>query len=152
MTWTDERIDALKSLLAEGISALEVSQRMNRQFDADLTRNSILGKIHRLGLAARTHRRTPQANRMHARRAGSGQIRAIQRARAKASAPRLEPARVERMLPVPSAALNVRLIFRTPKQCSWVLGEPNGPDTVCCGATVTKRSWCAFHARAGWTS
>jgi GcrA cell cycle regulator len=48
MGWTDERIEELKKLWAEGKSASIVAEEMNKMFGTKLTRNSIIGKIHRL--------------------------------------------------------------------------------------------------------
>lgn len=45
--WTDARIALLRSLWAAGLSAATISQRMG------LTKNQVVGKAHRLGLAAR---------------------------------------------------------------------------------------------------
>ena len=46
MTWTDERIAELKRLHAEGLSAAQIGVRLGF-----VTRNAVLGKIHRLGLS-----------------------------------------------------------------------------------------------------
>jgi GcrA cell cycle regulator len=48
MGWTDQQIDELKRLWAEGKSASIVAEEMNKMFDTKFTRNSIIGKIHRL--------------------------------------------------------------------------------------------------------
>lgn len=46
--WTEPRIDRLKALLAEGLGASEIALALG-----GVTRNAIIGKTHRLGLAGR---------------------------------------------------------------------------------------------------
>src|SRR3954464_2663637 len=46
--WTDERVDQLKSLWTEGLSASQIARALG-----DVTRNAVIGKVHRLGLAGR---------------------------------------------------------------------------------------------------
>src|SRR5215211_1213877 len=47
MTWTEERIERLKELWGEGLSASQIAA----EFGGDVSRNAVLGKAHRLGLA-----------------------------------------------------------------------------------------------------
>lgn len=49
MSWNDDRIAVLKKLWAEGLSAQVIADRLNCGF----TRNAVIGKAHRLGLAER---------------------------------------------------------------------------------------------------
>jgi GcrA cell cycle regulator len=49
MSWTDERVDLLSRLWMEGRSASQIAA----QLGAGLTRNAVIGKVHRLGLAGR---------------------------------------------------------------------------------------------------
>src|SRR5580700_2118654 len=48
MSWTDDRIDQLKSLWTEGLSASHIAKVMG-----GISRNAVIGKVHRLGLAGR---------------------------------------------------------------------------------------------------
>lgn len=47
-TWTDDRIDALKRLWAEGKSASEIAGQLDGP-----SRNAVIGKAQRLGLESR---------------------------------------------------------------------------------------------------
>ena len=47
MTWTKERIELLTKLWTEGLSASQIAAELG----GDVSRNSVLGKAHRLGLA-----------------------------------------------------------------------------------------------------
>src|SRR4051812_20746161 len=48
MSWTDERIELLKKLWADGLSASQIAAELGQ-----VTRNAVIGKVHRLGLAGR---------------------------------------------------------------------------------------------------
>ncbi len=49
MVWIDEKVDLLKSLWKQGKSASEIAGIIGD----DISRNAIIGKAHRLGLAGR---------------------------------------------------------------------------------------------------
>src|SRR5687767_15184090 len=48
MSWTDERIDRLKSMWAEGSTASQIAEDLG-----GVSRNAVIGKAHRLGLESR---------------------------------------------------------------------------------------------------
>ena len=48
MAWNDERVELLKKLWAEGLSASQIAGRLG-----NVTRNAVIGKVHRLGLSGR---------------------------------------------------------------------------------------------------
>ena len=48
MSWTDERVTVLKKLWAEGHSASQIAKQLG-----GVTRNAVIGKVHRLGLSGR---------------------------------------------------------------------------------------------------
>ena len=79
MSWTDERVETLKRMWGEGQSASQIAKELG-----GVTRNAVIGKVHRLGLsnrsAARTTRkrsrsrlspRAPNPRRASSRRIGS---------------------------------------------------------------------------------
>jgi GcrA cell cycle regulator len=48
MSWTDERVELLKKMWAEGKSASTIAKELG-----SVTRNAVIGKVHRLNLASR---------------------------------------------------------------------------------------------------
>src|SRR3954447_16152226 len=48
MSWTDERIDRLKELWSQGITASQIADELG-----GVSRNAVIGKAHRLGLQSR---------------------------------------------------------------------------------------------------
>ena len=67
MAWTEERVELLKKLWAEGLSASQIAGRLG-----GVTRNAVIGKVHRLGLAGRatsSRSSAPRPRRTHVPRA-----------------------------------------------------------------------------------
>ena len=48
MSWTDERVETLKKMWADGQSASQIAKELG-----GVTRNAVIGKVHRLGLSNR---------------------------------------------------------------------------------------------------
>ncbi|MCH8491038.1 MAG: GcrA cell cycle regulator, partial [Oceanicaulis sp.] len=48
MAWTEERVETLKKLWADGLSASQIAKQLG-----GVTRNAVIGKVHRLGLSGR---------------------------------------------------------------------------------------------------
>ncbi|QIE42669.1 GcrA cell cycle regulator [Rhodobacteraceae bacterium SC52] len=49
MSWTEERVETLKKMWSEGQSASQIAKELG-----GVTRNAVIGKVHRLGLSNRT--------------------------------------------------------------------------------------------------
>ena len=74
MGWTDERVELLKKLWMEGLSASQIAAELGE----GVTRNAVIGKVHRLKLSARakptnTAPRSRPASRPAAPRRVTGQ-------------------------------------------------------------------------------
>ncbi len=48
MAWTDDRVETLKKMWGEGNSASQIAKELG-----GVTRNAVIGKVHRLGLSSR---------------------------------------------------------------------------------------------------
>ncbi len=48
MAWTDDRVEQLKTMWTEGMSASQIAKELG-----GVTRNAVIGKVHRLGLSSR---------------------------------------------------------------------------------------------------
>jgi GcrA cell cycle regulator len=132
--WSDAAIERLKALWAEGFSASECGKRMG------VSRNSVIGKIHRLGLSG-LHRR-PREPGPRRRRRDYGTRRG----------PRTAPARLletgEQVLsrPEPPSPPG-RQYWRTlldlkVGECRWPEGDRH---YTFCGAPQAFGSYCAHH-------
>ena len=54
MSWTDERVELLKKMWTEGQSASQIAKELG-----GVTRNAVIGKVHRLGLSNRVEGAAP---------------------------------------------------------------------------------------------
>ena len=61
MSWTEERIERLKSMWHEGATASEIADKLG-----GVSRNAVIGKAHRLGLEARPSPVKPGEEKEHA--------------------------------------------------------------------------------------
>src|ERR1700749_3350562 len=52
--WTEDRVAALKKLWLEGLSASQIAKQLG-----GVTRNAVIGKVHRLGLSGRATPASP---------------------------------------------------------------------------------------------
>lgn len=55
MSWSEERVEILKKLWLDGLSASQIAKQLG-----DVTRNAVIGKVHRLGLAGRASPSHPE--------------------------------------------------------------------------------------------
>src|SRR6516164_9885922 len=63
MAWNDERVELLKKLWSDGLSASQIAGRLG-----GVTRNAVIGKVHRLGLSGRatsSRSSSPRPRRAH---------------------------------------------------------------------------------------
>ncbi len=149
MSWTDERVDLLKKLWSEGLSASQIAGRLG-----SVTRNAVIGKVHRLGLSGRattsrmkTHRpRTRMANvkrptnKPRFVQSGNPAVRALYM-----DAEAYVPPAEELVIP-----LAERKSIQTLTECScrWPIGDPQAADFHFCGRNkVPLLPYCEVHAR-----
>lgn len=94
MSWTDERVELLKKMWSEGQSASQIAKELGA-----VTRNAVIGKVHRLGLSNRVG--TPGEGKGK----GDETVEAeVPRAEAAPRAPSANPAASPRTEPRPAAA------------------------------------------------
>ena len=133
--WTDNAVETLIRLWRQGdLSAAMIARRLG------VTRNAVLGKIHRLGLSQPRHPR-PLAITPPPRPAKPRPI-ALAR-RAPASAP-------VRMSPQPTAEIGRGLVARLEdlpmRACHWPLGDPQAAGFAFCGRRAETGPYCPAHA------
>ena len=136
--WSDDRVTLLSKLWADGLSASQIAKQLG-----GVTRNAVIGKVHRLGLSGRG---TPSAPRAIAPR--PTRPRPLRRA-----APS-RPARVVRpdLAVVPATlegpGLVDNLVHLAAHACKWPIGDPKSPGVSFCGRRADGR-YCAAHAAQG---
>jgi len=149
MTWNDERVDVLKKLWADGLSASQIAGRLG-----GVTRNAVIGKVHRLGLSGRattsrmkSHRprvRAQAARRLMKPRTPNAVGNSVFRSLYLSDEPFVPPAE-ELVIP-----LNERKYIQTLTEscCRWPIGDPQQPDFHFCGKKkIPGLPYCEVHAR-----
>jgi GcrA cell cycle regulator len=149
MSWTDERVELLKKLWAEGLSASQIAAELG-----GVTRNAVIGKVHRLGLASRAKSTSagiprPRKPRTHMLRVARPMSRG---ANALALAYELEPepelGMIDNVIPLGQRRTLLEL---TDKTCRWPIGDPATPEFFFCGGNpLIGLPYCHYHARIAY--
>lgn len=154
MNWTDERVELLKKLWSEGLSASQIAAELG-----GVTRNAVIGKVHRLGLSGRAKAIAAPAPRPRKPRpaAASPVSRPMVQgntALAQVVRPVMEPEPEELPDPVSNVvAMTERctILDLTEFTCRWPVGEPGKSDFFYCGSrTKTGLPYCSFHSRIAY--
>jgi GcrA cell cycle regulator len=153
MGWNDERVEQLKKLWSEGLSASQIASRLG-----GVTRNAVIGKVHRLGLSGRATTSRMKSHRPRPRVANGlpGAKRMVAKGNRFPSPPNSPLQSLYQAEPFqPSAEeLDIPLAERKTIQtllechCRWPIGDPQMADFHFCGKQkVTGLPYCEFHAR-----
>ena len=170
MNWTDERVELLRKLWGEGLSASQIAAQIG-----GVSRNAVIGKVHRLKLSGRGKqtaaqprvKKTVQATQAtprtaspsrtgssggssrissHTHAVGATALKADYESQAVAAtvlefSPALTP-------PVSKALKLVELSERT---CKWPIGDPLAVDFNFCGNDSGDAGpYCQFHAKMAY--
>lgn len=157
MSWTDERVARLAKLWAEGLSASQIATDLG-----GVTRNAVIGKVHRLGLSGRAKpagksnaasRRKPAARAAGGNGGGGGGTRTRQTTRTVGNTVikvdfeedvAFRPKPVEDLVMPVSRELG--LLQLTEATCKWPTGDPTMPGFSFCGhSTNDDKPYCEFH-------
>ncbi len=172
MSWTDERVEKLKTMWGEGQSASQIAKSLG-----GVTRNAVIGKVHRLGLSNRAAAK-PVAPAPEVKSAKPSPVAAAP------AAPEPKPAPAERVVeaapppkpviqsptarrepPPPTPAMvedaartaealavmekkakRLDLLELTEKTCKWPIGDPATDDFFFCGLpSQPGKPYCEAH-------
>jgi GcrA cell cycle regulator len=142
-TWTPERVEQLRSFVVTGLTCSQIAAQIG------VTRNAVIGKIHRLGLSpgrpAGGATRTCPPRARQPRAAGQRKLlRLMWSDGAPAADAEATSATVESAQPC-------SLLDLERGKCRWPVGEPAGADLIFCGnAAADGFSYCAGHARMAY--
>lgn len=150
--WTDERVEMLKKLWADGLSASQVAKQLG-----GVTRNAVIGKVHRLGLSGRATPSRPARPRpqrtMAPMRGRPDPLVAERRAEdVRAAEPMVERAEIVRAEEeVLDPAQRATVLTLTEHTCKWPIGDPGRPGFHFCGrAADSNAPYCTEHARLAY--
>ena len=151
MGWTDERVELLKKLWADGLSASQIAAELG-----GITRNAVIGKVHRLGLSGRAKSPSSAAPRPRKART-SGHMMRVQRPQIRGNTalaydyqeepePELQP--IENIIPI---GQRCTLLELDQEKCHWPIGDPGQPDFFFCGGkTNAGTPYCGYHGRVAY--
>jgi len=116
MSWTDERVETLKRMWGEGQSASQIAKELG-----GVTRNAVIGKVHRLGLSNRAGGTEEEVEAPQVAAAAPPKPEAV---RPEPVAPRAEPPR-----PAPAQAAPVSNVTPLPIRKAIIpAGQPLPPQ------------------------
>jgi GcrA cell cycle regulator len=116
MSWTDERVETLKRMWGEGQSASQIAKELG-----GVTRNAVIGKVHRLGLSNRAGGTEEEVEAPQVAAAAPPKPEAV---RPEPAAPRAEPPR-----PAPAQAAPVSNVTPLPIRKAIIpAGQPLPPQ------------------------
>jgi GcrA cell cycle regulator len=150
MSWTDERVEQLKKLWTDGLSASQIAAELG-----GVTRNAVIGKVHRLGLSGRAKSPSSAAPRprkprqTHMLRVSRGSIRGnTALAYAYDLDVEAEPEPIENIIPIGQRRTLLELNEET---CRWPIGDPATQDFFFCGGKpISSLPYCAYHSRVAY--
>ena len=151
LTWTDERVEQLKKLWEGGLSASQIAAELG-----NVTRNAVIGKVHRLGLSGRAKSPTSAAPRPRKARPAQHMMR-VTRPVARGNTALAHVFEVEAE-PDPIAHDNVvpmnqrlSLLELNEATCHWPIGDPSNPEFFFCGGkSLPGLPYCAHHSRIAY--
>lgn len=142
--WSDERVEKLKSLHAKGVSCSIMAAEIG-----GVSRNAVIGKLHRLGLSnakSTVHRDNQYGRKPRPPRTPPEKTVRIVRANGNSNRMRLmESAKVQvqEMRCVDVVSLNVALLDLEPHQCRYPTSD--APFLFCGRGKMEGSSYCAPH-------
>ena len=169
MSWTDERVERLSRLWLEGLSASQIAADLGE----GVSRNAVIGKVHRLGLSGRSTSPSSEAAiveiEMQAEPAfvadSSTAAMDVGQIDEEEDLPIDLPIEIE-AAPVPlaidlsalrprDAALpqpgRVTMLELGATMCRWPLGDPTSAEFRFCGCRATSGlPYCPEHARVAF--
>jgi GcrA cell cycle regulator len=170
MSWTDERVEQLKKMWTEGQSASQIAKELG-----GVTRNAVIGKVHRLGLSNRSGAapaKAPETKSAKPEPAQPAKPAAVRpdpkpeepRAASHSPVPRkpvitagqplppqpsaneISPEALASVREVEKKAKRITLMELTERTCKWPIGDPATQDFWFCGLPVQPgKPYCEAH-------
>ena len=148
MEWTEDRVETLKKLWLEGQSASQIAKHLT-----GVTRNAVIGKVHRLGLSGRATPSQPARTTFKAPRPA----RPVTTAPPVVRRP-MEPVQAVVVAPAPrpvtpfvELAGTATVLTLGRHMCKWPIGDPSSDEFTFCGRRAGDEGpYCVEHARVAY--
>ncbi|NRA87410.1 MAG: GcrA cell cycle regulator [Rhizobiales bacterium] len=160
MAWTDDRVELLKKLWNDGLSASQIANQMG-----GVTRNAVIGKVHRLGLSGRvtstrgraasktgkTAASKQRSQRREPKMPNIGGNTAFKTAPETKAMPIIEEKVVPLTLVETVIGNNISIFDLTEYTCRWPEGDPSTNDFHFCGSRNDGSGpYCEKHAEVAY--
>ena len=153
MSWTDERVETLKKLWQEGHSASQIAKQLG-----GVTRNAVIGKVHRLGLSGRAAPSQPTRPLYKPARPSRPAASTSPHNERPAAQPirRAEPALARPVISQPIAPYvespgTATVLTLGAKMCKWPIGDPSSDNFSFCGRRSDDGTpYCVEHGRVAY--
>jgi len=134
--WSEDRVTTLSKLWLDGLSASQIASQLG-----GVTRNAVIGKVHRLGLADRgMPAGSSRASRVPTPRASRPRRQAMPAHRPRDATPRAS----QPVLVTDTPGLITNLVHLGAHVCKWPIGDPQSTTFSFCGAPASGR-YCGGH-------
>lgn len=162
MNWTDERVELLRKLWSEGLSASQIAAQLG-----SVTRNAVIGKVHRLKLSSRGRPATAPVRQKKVTQASSPS-KSVTRT-ATVSRPMttsigatalqaqfdVEPIARYHIRPIENVVVPIsrrlQLVQLSERTCKWPNGDPLSEDFSFCGNdSADTGPYCTYHSRVAF--
>ncbi len=156
MSWTDERVETLKKLWQDGHSASQIAKQLG-----GVTRNAVIGKVHRLGLSGRAAPSTPTRPMYKPAPRPARTISQPSHSTSHSAPSHTPPVRREPVVARPAISQPVVPYVEEPgtatvltlgaKMCKWPIGDPSSDSFSFCGRRSDDGTpYCVEHARVAY--
>ena len=151
LTWSDDRVEQLKKLWEAGLSASQIAAELG-----NVTRNAVIGKVHRLGLSGRAKTPSSAAPRPRKARPAPQMVRVSRPvargntalAQAYEMEVETDPVAYDNVVPM---SQRLTLLQLNESTCHWPVGDPSNPEFFFCGGkALTGLPYCAHHSRVAY--
>ncbi|MPS70936.1 MAG: GcrA cell cycle regulator [Novosphingobium sp.] len=161
MSWTDERIEKLTKMWEGGATASQIADELG-----GVSRNAVIGKVHRLKLSGRGRTTAAPARQKKASSAPAASKPVRAAAPARSAAPTIgatalqvqfdaEPVARQQLRSSDNVVVPISrrldLTQLTERTCKWPIGDPMKDDFHFCGCESSDSSpYCSYHAKLAY--
>jgi GcrA cell cycle regulator len=152
LTWSDDRVEQLKKLWEAGLSASQIAAELG-----NVTRNAVIGKVHRLGLSGRAKSPATAAPRQRKAVRPAQQMMRVARPVSRGNTAlahvfdvevETDPVTFDNVVPMSQRRSLLELNEAT---CHWPVGDPSSADFFFCGGkALSGLPYCAQHSRVAY--
>ncbi|MEN3397487.1 GcrA family cell cycle regulator [Brucella melitensis] len=167
MNWTDERVELLKKLWSDGLSASQIAAQLG-----GVSRNAVIGKVHRLKLSGRGKTTTASPRSKKVNTPAAAPRPAVQNNNSGTHTTTMRTATVTKTVGATALQMeyatevvaetvikpasdvvvpisrHLTLLQLSERTCKWPIGDPLNEDFHFCGNESGEASpYCSYHSR-----